>query len=62
MIVTGPLQLSVAVTAALLAAGTADEQLTVVLAGMLVITGAVSSSTVIVCVWLLRLPHPSVAI
>ena len=41
MIVTGPLQLSVAVTAASFGAGTADAQLTVVLAGMLVITGAV---------------------
>ena len=41
MIVTGPLQLSVAVTAASFGAGTAEEQLTVVLAGMLVITGAV---------------------
>ena len=36
-----PPQLSVATTAPVLAAGTADAQLTVVFAGMLVITGAV---------------------
>jgi hypothetical protein len=39
--VTVPPQLSVATTAASLNAGTAEAQLTVVLAGMLVITGAV---------------------
>ena len=39
--VTVPPQLSVATTAALSFAGTADAQLTVVFAGMLVITGAV---------------------
>jgi len=43
-----PLQLSVAITAVLLAAGTALAQLTVTFAGMLVITGAVWSLTVIV--------------
>ena len=60
--VTVPLQLSVAVTAASLAAGTADEQLTVTLAGMLLMIGAVLSYTVIVCVIEDALPHTSVAI
>ena len=50
VIVTVPPQLSVATTAAVLAKGTSPAQLTVVLAGMLVITGAVSSLTVMVCV------------
>ena len=60
--VTVPLQLSVATTAASLAAGTADEQLTVTLAGMLVMIGAVISFTVMVCVCDDELPHTSVAI
>ena len=57
-----PPQLSVATTAPVLAAGTAEAQLTVVFAGMLVITGAVLSSTVIVCVCDELLPHASVAV
>jgi hypothetical protein len=36
-----PLQLSVATTAVVLGAGTADAQLTVTLVGMLVITGGI---------------------
>ncbi len=57
-----PPQLSVATTAALLAAGTAEAQLTVTFAGMLVITGAVWSLTVIVCICEDVLPHASVAV
>ena len=60
--VTVPLQLSVAVTAASLAAGTADEQLTVTLAGMLLMIGAVISFTVMVCDVVLLLPQASVAV
>src|SRR5437016_8721326 len=62
LIVTAPGQLSVATTALSLAADTSAAQLTVVLAGMLVITGAISSSTVMVCTWLEALPHTSVAV
>ncbi len=49
VMVTVPPQLSVATTAASFATGTAEAQLTVVLAGMLVIAGGVISFTVIVC-------------
>ncbi len=48
--VTVPPQLSVAATDAVLAAGKSPAQLTVVLAGMLVIAGGVISFTVMVCV------------
>ena len=58
---TVPPQLSVATTAALLA-GISPAQLTVVFAGMLVITGAVWSLTVMVCVCEDALPHASVAV
>src|SRR5689334_353787 len=57
-----PPQASVATTLASLGAGTALGQLTVTSAGMLLITGAVSSSTVIVWTRLLLLPHASVAV
>ena len=60
--VTIPPQLSVDTTAPLFAAGTSLTQLTVVFAGMLVITGAVISFTVIVCVDVEKLPHTSVAV
>jgi Na+/pantothenate symporter len=60
--VTVPVQLSLAVTAAMLDAGTAEAQLTVVLAGMELMTGGVWSFTVIVCVAVLKLPHTSVAL
>src|ERR1041384_5694153 len=60
--VSGPAQLSVATTAPSLAGGTSAAQSTVVLAGMLVIVGAVRSSTVIVWGALLALPHASVAV
>ena len=51
VMVTVPLQLSVAVTAPSSAAGTSPEQLTVVLAGMNVIVGAVWSFTGRACGW-----------
>ena len=57
-----PVQLSVAMTEASSKDGTADEQLTVVLEGTEVLTGAVWSSTVIVWVEVLELPHTSVAV
>ena len=57
-----PVQLSSAITAAVLATGTAEAQLTVTSAGINVITGAVWSSTVINWVELLELPHTSVAV
>jgi hypothetical protein len=60
--VTDPLQLSLAVTAAMFDGGTADAQLTVVLAGMELITGGVRSLTVIVWVAVLKFPHTSVAL
>ncbi len=60
--VSAPAQLSVAVTAPLLAAGKSPAQLTVVFAGMLVIVGAVWSLTVMVCVCEDELPHTSVAV
>src|SRR5436189_1494808 len=61
--ITGaPPQLSVASTEASLAAGTAPAHWTVTSAGMLVITGAVLSLTVMVWVWLLLLPQASVAV
>ena len=62
VMVTVPLQLSDATTAASLADGTADEQLTVTLAGMLLMIGAVISYTVMVCDEVLLLPHISVAV
>ena len=62
VMVNVPPQLSVATTAPLFAAGTAAKLLTVTFAGMLVITGAVWSLTVMVCVALDALPHASVAI
>ena len=52
---------AVALTAVLSAAGTAVAQLTVVFDGLLVMTGTVSSSTVIVWVMLAVLPQASVA-
>ncbi len=61
VIVTVPPQLSVATTAALLA-GISPAQLTVVFAGMLVITGAVWSLTVMVCICEDAFPHTSVAV
>src|ERR1041384_5488782 len=60
--VSVPAQLSVATTAPSLAGGTSAAQSTVVLAGMLVIVGAVRLSAVIVWVALLALPHASVAV
>jgi hypothetical protein len=60
--VTVPAQLSVALTDAIDAAGTSAAQLTVNAAGVPVMTGAVWSSTVIVCTWLLELPHTSVTV
>ncbi len=60
--VSVPPQLSVATTAASSNAGTAEAQLTVVLPGMLVITGAVISFTVMVCVCDDELPQTSVAV
>lgn len=57
---TGPAQLSVAVTLAILGAGTALAQLTVIGAGQ-VITGGVWSFTVMICVHSAKLPHTSVA-
>src|ERR1044072_9156200 len=62
VIVTGPIQLSVATTALSLAAGASDAQLTVTSAGMLLITGAILSFTVMVCVLDELLPHASVAV
>ena len=61
-IVTVPPQLSLAVTAASLAAGTSPAQLTVVFAGIELITGAVLSSTVMVCDAVAVLPHASIAV
>ena len=61
MTVTVPLQLSVAVTLVLSAGATALEHDTVVSAGKVLITGAVSSSTVMVWLRLLLLPQESVA-
>ena len=55
-------QLSVATTAPWLAAGRALAHWTVTSAGMLVMTGAVLSLTVMVWVWLLLLPQTSVAV
>ncbi len=60
--VTVPPQLSVAATAPVFGAGTSEAQLTVVFAGMLVITGAAWSFTVMVCVFDEALPHTSVAV
>ena len=59
--VTVPAQLSVAVTEAIFAAGTAAAQLTVTGAGQ-VITGGVWSFTVIICVHSVKFPHTSVAL
>src|ERR1043165_2123419 len=62
-LITGvPPQLSVAITAAVLAAGTALAHWTVTSAGMLVITGGLVSLTVMVWTWLLLLPQASVAV
>src|SRR3989454_5100045 len=62
-VMTGvPLQLSVAMTAPSLGAGTALAHWTVTSAGMLVMTGAVLSLTVMVWVRLLLLPQASVAV
>ena len=60
--VTAPAQLSVALTEAILAVGTADAQLYVMADGVPLITGAVLSYTVIVCVCADELPQASVAI
>src|SRR5678815_4758632 len=62
VMVTVPVQLSVATTAPSFGSGTSLTQETVVLAGMLVITGAVWSSTVIVWVMSLFLTHTAVAV
>ena len=56
-----PPQLSVAMTAPMLVAGTSPTQLTVTLAGMELMTGAVWSLTVMVCTNSLKLPTMSVA-
>lgn len=61
MTVTTPPQLSVAITLAVLGAGTAEAQLTVTGAGQ-VITGGVWSFTVITCVHSVKLPQTSVAL
>jgi hypothetical protein len=60
VMVTAPAQLSVAVTRAVFGAGTAEAQLTVNAAGQ-VITGGVTSFTVMVWVQSAKLPHTSVA-
>ena len=60
VMVTAPAQLSVAVTNAVFGAGTAEAQLTVNAAGQ-VITGGVTSFTVIVCVHSVKLLAASVA-
>src|SRR3974390_1038731 len=57
-----PPQLSVATTAASLGTGTALVHWTVTSAGILVMTGAVLSLTVMVCTALLLLPQASVAV
>jgi hypothetical protein len=57
-----PAQLSVATTAETLPTGTSEAQETVTLAGIEVITGAVWSSTVMVCVWVDAFPHTSVTV
>ena len=57
-----PPQLSVAMTAPMLVAGTSPTQLTVTLAGMELMTGAVWSLTVMVWLWLLALPQASMAV
>jgi hypothetical protein len=59
--VTAPPQLSVAATAPVFGAGTAEAQLTVVFAGMLVIVGAVLSMRVLYVV-VLVLPQPSLTV
>ena len=59
--VTGPLQLSVAVTEAGDGGGTALAHCTVIAAGQ-VIVGGVSSRTVMVCVQVAKLPQASTAI
>src|SRR5690242_6584711 len=62
-LITGaPPQLSVATTAASSAARIAPTHCTVTSAGTLVITGRVSSLTVMVWIWLLLLPQESVAV
>src|SRR5436190_8305523 len=62
-VITGaPPQLSVALTAPSLPAGTALAHWTVTSLGIAVMTGAVVSFTVMVCVWLLALPQGSVAV
>ena len=60
LIVTVPLQLSVAVTCAVLTAGMFDAQVTVVAAGH-VSPGTTLSLTVIVCEQVAVLPHTSAA-
>ena len=61
VIVTTPAQLSVAITEAVFTAGTAAAQLTVILAGQVVMVGAVTSLTVMTCVQVAELPQASVA-
>src|SRR6266576_1799854 len=61
VMLTRPEQLSVAVTDASSAAGTAEEHATEVFAGNTVITGAMLSLTWRVCVWLVTLLQISVA-
>ena len=58
--VTAPPQLSVAVTAVVLGAGTSEKHCTVAAAGQ-VSTGGVVSLTVIICVQVFMFPHASVA-
>ena len=60
--VTLPAQLSVAVTEAMEAAGTSAAQLTVKLAGVPVMVGAVWSSTVMTWLEVELFPHTSVAV
>src|SRR6188472_2689265 len=58
--VTAPPQLSVAVTAAMLGAGTAEKHWSVIAVGQ-VIEGGVVSMTVMVCAQVFMFPHGSVA-
>ena len=60
--VTGPLQLSLATTPASFGGGICDAQDTVTSAGHWVITGALVSLTVMVCVQLALLLHASLAV